>query len=283
MAEPLSDTVVRAPAAPLAPYVEQYVGYRLLGFPAGLHRGVPSRHLTFIVSIGDPIDVVAQTDPSQSPSSYRCVVGGLQASHALISHRGDQEGVEVELTPEGCRALLGLPAAALWNTSVELDEVAARLGGELWERLQATTDWASRFAVCDQTLLGLLDRSTAAPLAPELRRSWQLLTDSCGAVGVRDLAAEVGWSRQHLRRRFSEEFGLAPKLAGRVIRFDHARHTLQRVGQAVTIAEVAAATGYYDQAHLHREFTEFAGCGPTELLAGDLPSVQDEATRLRAR
>ena len=283
MAEPLSETVLRTPAAPLVPYVEQYVGYRLLGFPPGLHRGVPSRHLTFIVSIGDPIDVAAQTDPSQSPSAYRCVIGGLQASHALIAHRGDQEGVGIELTPEGCRALFGLPAAALWNTSLELDEVAARVGDELWERLQLAPDWATRFAACDRVLLGLLERSTATPLAPELRRSWHLLAGSHGTLGVRDLATEVGWSRQHLRRRFAEEFGLAPKLAGRVIRFDRARHALQRAGDGVTIAEVAATTGYYDQAHLHREFAQFAGCGPTELLAGDLPSVQDEDHLARGR
>jgi AraC-like DNA-binding protein len=281
--EPLSETVLQRPAAPVAPYVEQYVGYRLLGFPPGLHRGVPSRHLTFIVSIGDPIDVVAQTDPSQSPARYRCVIGGLQASHALISHRGDQEGIGIELTPEGCRALFGLPAAALWNTSLELDDVTSRLGDELWERLQVASDWPARFAECDRVLLRLLDRSTTVPLAAELRRSWQLLSASHGAMGVRDLAAEVGWSRQHLRRRFTEEFGLAPKLAGRVIRFDHARHTLQRAGSGATIADVAATTGYYDQAHLHREFAQFAGCGPTELLAGDLPSVQDEDHLARGR
>lgn len=273
MAETVSESVLRPPPAPLAPYVEQYVGYRLLGFPPGLHRGVPSRHLTFIVSIGDPIDVVAQTDRTQSPARYRCVLGGLQASHALIAHDGDQEGVGIELTPAGCRALFGMPAAALWNTSLELGEV----GDELWERIQTAPDWASRFAACDEVLLALLDRSAASPMAPELRRSWQLLAGSRGTLGVRDLAGEVGWSRQHLRRRFTEEFGLAPKLAGRVIRFDHARHALQRAAEQVTIAEVAATVGYYDQAHLHREFTEFAGCGPTELLAGDLPSVQDEA------
>lgn len=283
MAEPVSESVLRAPPEPLAPYVEQYVGYRLLGFPPGLHRGVPSRHLTFIVSIGDPIDVAAQTDPSQAPARYRCALGGLQASHALIAHRGDQEGVGIELTPEGCRVLFGLPAAALWDTTLELDEVATRVGDELWERLQSAPDWASRFATCDGVLLRLLDRTSAPPMAPELRRSWDLLARSHGSLGVRDLAAEVGWSRQHLRRRFSEEFGLAPKLAGRVIRFDHARHELQRSADTRTIAEVAAAVGYYDQAHLHREFSEFAGCGPTELLAGDLPSVQDDVDGPGAR
>lgn len=69
------------------------MGYREVGRPGGLHRGLPSQHLTFIVSIGKPIDVVAQTDPAQAPARYDVVVGGLQASSALIAHDGDQEGV----------------------------------------------------------------------------------------------------------------------------------------------------------------------------------------------
>jgi AraC-like DNA-binding protein len=283
MADPVSEMVRQAPAAPLAPYVEQYVGYRLLGFPPGVHRGLPSRHLTFMVSIGDPIDVVAQTDPKQPPERYRCVLGGLQASPALIAHPGDQEGVAVELTPEGCRVLFGMPAAALWNTSVEIDVVAARIGDELSARVRAAPQWQGRFAACDQVLLRLLARSTTPPLSPELRHSWELLARSGGGIGVRELAEEIGWSRQHLRRRFATEFGLAPKLAGRVVRFDLARHALQGAGGGLTIAEIAAQVGYYDQAHLHREFAELAGCTPTQLLAGDVPSVQDEVGAAGAR
>jgi AraC-like DNA-binding protein len=33
------------------------------------------------------------------------------------------------------------------------------------------------------------------------------------------------------------------------------------------LATVATDTGYYDQAHLAREFTELAGCAPSRWLA----------------
>lgn len=275
MVTPTSETVVAYPSAALTRYVDQYLGYRMVGFPPGLHRGVPSRHLTFIVSIGAPIDVVEQTDPSQPAASYRCAFGGLQASPAWISHSGDQEGVSIDLTPLGCRTLFGIPAAAVWNTTVELDDVARRFGDELWERLQGTQGWAERFAVCNEVLERLAARHERVVVPDDLSRAWHLLDASNGAIPVGGLAAEMGWSRQHLRRRFADEFGLSPKLAGRVIRFDRARLAMQAASSTTSIATIAAEHGYYDQAHLAREFAELAHCSPTEFLAGDVPSVQD--------
>jgi AraC-like DNA-binding protein len=269
--ETRSEWVTRRPAPSLARYVERYIGYRLLGFPAGLHRGLPSRHMTMIVSVGNDIEVIAQTDPSQAPDRYRCVIGGLQASHALIAHDGDQEGVAVELTPLGCRALLGLPAAELWNTSLELGDLVGAPGTELWERLQADQGWGERFRSCDE-VLGRLLRDDS--LEPALGRSWRLLVASQGTIPVAQLADTIGWTRQHLARRFAGEFGLAPKLAARVVRFERARRLLQT--PFTTMAEVASSCGYFDQAHMTRDFVELAGISPGRLL-NDLPSVQDDA------
>lgn len=273
--EPQSDWVTALPSPPLRPLIDHYVGYRMIGFDAGVHRGLPSRHLTFIVSIGPVIDVVAQTDPRQAPASYGCVLGGLQAGPALISHTGHQEGVAVELTPLGCRTLFRLPSRELWNTSVECADVVGAAGRELWERLQGTTGWQQRFAMCDEVLnrLAALDSRTA--VVPELRRAWTALVRSGGTAPIGDLAADVGWSRQHLAKRFGGEFGLAPKLAARIVRFERARRMLQSTPSFVTIAQVAASCGYYDQAHLDRDFAELAGCAPTTWLAEELPSFQD--------
>jgi transcriptional regulator GlxA family with amidase domain len=100
---------------------------------------------------------------------------------------------------------------------------------------------------------------------------------SGGQIAIGQLARDTGWSRQHLGHRFRKEFGLGPKLAARVVRFERARRLLQSVPPFVSIAQVAAVCGYYDHAHLDRDFLELAGCTPTELLAEDLPSFQDEA------
>lgn len=263
------------PAPPLRPYIERYVGYRMTGFPPGVHRGLPSRQLTFIASVGPSIDVISQTDPAQDPASYRCVVGGLQARPAMIGYGSHQEGVAVELSPIGARVLFGMPPRELWNASLECADVVGERGWELWERLQEVGTWHARFAVCDAVLQRWADPE-ARLAAAELSHAWRRLVTSHGATAVGELAVEVGWSRQHLTRRFGDEFGLGPKLAARVIRFERARRMLQAAPSFLTIGQVAATCGYFDQAHLDRDFVELAGCSPSQWLAEELPSLQDD-------
>jgi AraC-like DNA-binding protein len=270
---PSSEWVAARPAPAVRAFVDGYVGYRLAGFPPGLHRGLPSRHLTFIASIGAPIDVVVQTNPRQAPDTYRCTLGGLQETHALIDDPGAQEGIAIELTPLGSRVLFGMPARELWDTSLELADVVGGVGDELWERLQLADGWTERFAACDDVLTRLAVHN---PVAAELEVCWDLLAASHGTVPVATLAAETGYSRQHLTRRFRDEFGLSPKRAGRVMRFERARQLLATPG--VTVGQVAARCGYADQSHLTRDVAAFAGCTPSELLLDHVPFVQDEVT-----
>jgi AraC-like DNA-binding protein len=280
-------SVSRRPAPPLAGLVDGYHGYRMAGFAPGVHRGAPARHMTFIVAIGPEIDVVAQTNPADPPRRYRAVLSGLQASPALIAHDGYQEGVAIELRPLASRALFGLPARVLWDTSLELDEVVGAIGRELAERLDATDDWSARFDACDDVLLRLLTarvragagvraggdgrarRGVAAEPDPALAAAWHALERTGGSVSIAAVADEVGWSRQHLRTRFVDELGLTPKVAGRVMRFERARREL--LSGPTPLADVAALSGFYDQAHLTREFVELVGATPGQLRAEELP------------
>ena len=109
-----------------------------------------------------------------------------------------------------------------------------------------------------------------------LHRAWRTLVGTGGTAPIAGLADRIGWSRQHLSRRFTAEFGTGPKTAARIIRFERARRMLAGTPPSVSVAQVAAVCGYFDQSHLNRDFLELAGCSPTAWLAEEVPSVQDE-------
>jgi AraC-like DNA-binding protein len=278
VSETQAESVAAPPSAVLRPLVDGYRGYRLQGAP-GTHRGLPSRHLTFIVSLGDPVEIARMPGREQAPGAFGAFVGGLHASTALIRHDGFQHGVSVALTPLGARALLGVPAGVLAATVVPLADLLGPAAAELVDRLAGAPGWPERFAVLDQVLGRALVDGAAPPL--QVTWAWRRLVATAGGVGVGALAGDVGMSRRHLGELFRREVGLPPKVAARVLRFERARRLLERADRP-PLAEVALASGYYDQAHLTRDWRELAGCPPTRWMAEELPSVQDAAPE-RAR
>ncbi|MER7753207.1 helix-turn-helix domain-containing protein [Kitasatospora sp. NPDC097643] len=261
------DEAVRVrPATALRPYVAWYAGYRQRGIAPAVHRGLPSPYLTFILTLDEPLVIAGHPDPAQSPGAYRTLLGGLHTSPALITHEGRQSGVQIAVHPLAARALFGLPAGELAGIDVPAEQVLGPFGPRLQEQLRAARDWSERFALLDGALLRAARPSGAVP--PEVGWAWRALRRSGGALPVAALARETGWSARHLQERFRRETGLTPKAAARVIRFDRARRLLAGPTPP-RLAELAAGCGYFDQAHLAREFRALAGAAPSTWLAAE--------------
>ncbi|WP_313887841.1 helix-turn-helix domain-containing protein [Lentzea alba] len=249
--------VVGLPHPRLRPFVTRYSGYRMRTEP-GVHRGLPSRSLTLVVTMDGTVDL--------PDGRFATLCGGLHDEAVIITHDGFQHGVQCDLTPLGMRAFFGMPAGELSGTTVGLDALDAP-AAELRERLQDATTWIDRFARLDEVLSRLVRPVT---LQAEVAWAWQRI--AAGAP-VGEIAAEVGWSRQHLSARFAAEYGLTPKVMARVMRFERANRML-RGERRPTFTEVAAACGYTDQAHFNRDWRALCGATPGEWIAAELPFVQ---------
>jgi AraC-like DNA-binding protein len=226
-----------------------------------------------VVGVGSPIDIATMPDPRQAPESFDALVGGLHTAPATIRYGTRIRCIRVELTPLGARSVLGVPAGALAERVTSLRDVLGRDGGELVERLHGLASWPARFGVLDEILARRLADQPAVPV--ELAWAWRMLLAGGGAVRIADLAAHVGWGRRHLGERFRAELGLTPKAAARVLRFERALGLVEG-SRARGLADVAAACGYVDQAHLTREWRSLAGLPPAAWLAAEeLPNVQD--------
>jgi AraC-like DNA-binding protein len=262
------------PAAALRPFVAAAHGYRVPANPTGLHRGLPSPHLTLVVELLAPLRL---SGPDGELAAH-AVVGGLDTRPAMIDASVPQEGVQYALTPWGARAFFGVPAGELRGQALDLAVVLGPAAADLVEQLQQATSWTERFERVDQALqqrLGLIPRR-AMVLPPEVIEAWRLLLGSGGRARVGLVAQEVGWGRRHLSERFRLATGLTPKEAARVARFQAVRGALLSPGR-LPLADVAAVCGYADQQHLAREWRALAGCSISTWLREELPFVQDAA------
>src|ERR671934_2734678 len=136
-------------------------------------------------------------------------------------------------------------------------------------RLRATPSWGERFDLVEAFLVRCL--ADSMPPSPGVEWSWQRLRLTGGRASIGALAAELGWSHRRLIARFREQIGLAPKTAARVLRFDRAVAALRATAEQ-GLAEIAFDCGYFDQAHLNRDFRELAGATPTAFLGSQLDS-----------
>jgi AraC-like DNA-binding protein len=266
----------RVAAPGLRPYVAAVVGYAYAGEPPELHRGLPSQHLTLVICLDEPLGVAFPGGPVEK---FHALAGGLHDTAVRIGQSPNRSGIQLALTPLGSRVLLGVPSAELSRIVVDLGDLLGPEARRLPDRLASAPDWRRRFDLVESFLAAAVERhsraANAGPL-PEVGWAWRRLRETAGAVGVQDLAGEVGWSRRHLTERFRREYGLAPKVAARVLRFERAVAAVAAASRP-RLADVAARCGYADQAHLTREWQAIAGCTPGQWIAEELPYVQDLA------
>ncbi|MET9272709.1 helix-turn-helix domain-containing protein [Kribbella sp. NPDC003557] len=259
----------------LRPYAGDVIGYAYEADPPDLHRGLPSRYLTVIVTLDEPLGVAR---PGGPVAKYDALVGGLHSTAVHVGQTPSRAGVQLNLTPSAARVLLGLPPGELASGVLGLDEVLGRRARELTGQLRDAATWSARFGLVESWLLRQLGERRAGAVRPELGWAWRRLCESSGGLGVQELASEVGWSRRHLTERFRSEFGLPPKVASRVLRFELVTATLRRRPHT-RLAELSATAGYADQAHLTREFRAIAGCSPRQWMTEELPALPTDFDR----
>jgi AraC-like DNA-binding protein len=256
---------------PLRPFVASRIDFDMAGWSPGRHRGLPDATLTLVVSIGTPLTI---RRAGHADLKAPATIAGLRTSPVDIIHDGTQRGVQLELTPRGARALLGLPAAVLAQNAWPLEDVIGRRAHELADRLAGAQDPAARVKVIDDVLGGWAV-DVGYPAAVDA--FWRRLTDSAGCRSVATIASEIGLSRRHLGQLVRTELGLPPKVAARLLRFAEARRCL-RSGQARSLAEAAVMCGYFDQAHLTHDWNQFGGSTPGTWISEELPFLQDQGS-----
>lgn len=255
---------LRPPHPALAGLVRGVQGFEERAAAPVMRRELPSGEAVLILDLGAGWEVAGE----HAPTHLGSFAGGLSDRPAFAGHDGHAVCMQVDLTPIGVRALLGVPAGELTGRVVELDDVLGADARRLVERLHAAATWAERFALLDAALLA---RASAAPPArPDVAYAERRLRETAGRLPIEALARELRCSRRHLARRFASDVGLAPKAFARVQRFRRAAALLRDPG-GPPLGEIAFACGYADQAHFAREVRELAGVTPTALRAAVLP------------
>jgi len=242
--------------------------------PVSPERILPDGCIELILNLRSPFRDVTATGQDQL-QPLRFVVGQMTRP-MLIAPSGAVELIGIRFHPGGTRCLLDVPAHELTNRVVELAAVSSRLERDLVSILENDSDVVAKISALE---LLLIQRAISC------RREFLLIDLAAEIVGrggrmsIDDLAATAGVSGRQLERRFRTEVGISPKLFCRILRFQEVFRAIDRDYQKW--AEVAVDCGYYDQAHLIRDFQQFAAQTPAVLLAESTPLTEAFSRRHR--
>ncbi len=236
------------------------VTYRELAPPAELKRLAEGFWITEALhNVSHSVPPDGCVDIVYSPEMGLRAVGAMTVAQSFAMHGGTRT-VGVRFRPGMARQILRLPLVNLSDSSVLLEQLWGRRGRELSDQLAGADSAAESLAVMRQAV----DRSDAE--ANSVQRAIGYMASVQGRVNLDHLACEANLSSRQFRRRCLEESGLTPKRLSRILRLRHAEMLARREPHP-NWAEIAAEAGYFDQAHLIRDFREFLRQTPVSVLS----------------
>jgi AraC-like DNA-binding protein len=175
-----------------------------------------------------------------------------------IVQRGAVRTTGVRFRLGGLGPLVRSPLRAITGACVPPEEVFGDEAHALEDALRTSTDLDEGARLLDAFFRRRLEME---PAYESFERALRELEESGGNATVEQISAAAAASSRTVERLFARYLGIAPKVLGRVLRFQGALKALMR-DPGVPLAAVAAAAGYFDQAHFVKDFRRMSGGVP---------------------
>ena len=97
----------------------------------------------------------------------------------------------------------------------------------------------------------------------QIIRAVDLISHAKGHLSLAGLASDVCLCQRHFERKFKSVVGVSPKMFAKINKFKHTIRRLQNQPHK-DLLTIAVECGYYDHAHLIKDFKTFSGDAPTD-------------------
>jgi AraC-like DNA-binding protein len=249
------------PSPRLAPFVRRV--WTLRGPPAAdpgvisAEPIVPDGCVELIFHLGDPFVQVAGDVQTLQP---RAMIVGQATAPTVVGPTGAVDVVGVRFHPWSAAAVLRVSAVELRDRVLPMDD-ALSTAGDMLNRLYDRPAGGGARQHIEHMLERLLAKHTPPdPAAAALVRHFS----NQPIPSIRAAASSFGRTSRWVQRTFAETVGLTPKMLVRIVRVQRVLR-MARDNPAATWSSMAMHAGYYDQAHLIRDFHQLVGTSPTEL------------------
>ena len=195
---------------------------------------------------------------------------GQITEYKEISCQGAAQLVIIVFHPHGLNCLLNVPASELNDKVIPLADLFDGVGQALQSAIAAAEKTSVKLDHIEVFFRKMVN--DCRPVGDTLvTTALNLIQRNRGVLTIQQLTDIIGCHSRQLERRFNIAIGLSPKHYCNIVRTLGFVKTLQRAAPKPNLTRSAYDSGYYDQAHLIREFRKITGLTPSQYFKHSEP------------
>ncbi|MFF2017112.1 helix-turn-helix domain-containing protein [Paenibacillus sp. NPDC058177] len=196
----------------------------------------------------------------EHPSANIC--GSIFKGRQGVFVRSDCEYFVICFMPGYAEFFLKYPIGEFSEMEIPIQEVFPH-AAELLERVAEQTSFAGRIRAFEAFYLNHFRDGLEVPLL--VKYLTEKIITLRGALNVKELAQDTGYSSRYMLKTFEKFVGVSPKLLGRIVRFQNVIYSLEHKHCDETLDRIFEM-GYFDQNHFIKEFKEFSFVTPKKYI-----------------
>jgi AraC-like DNA-binding protein len=221
------------------------------------HRIVPTGLTELMVFSGK----LPSASYSRKNISHGSILSGQQKEFYDLSIPGAVSLFSIVFEPHGLMRFFDVSPAELCDRNVPLRLLINNASVELEAKLNEAVSFTDKVMKAEKILTHWLQKNKVSNDFERIKYCTKLIKKNRALVSIDLLASKTFLSRRQFERIFAEHIGITPKQFLRTIRFQNALFR-KSIYPKETLTALAYECGYYDQAHMNRDFRELAGMSP---------------------
>lgn len=184
---------------------------------------------------------------------------GTMTTYSDVVYEKKISMIGIRFRPCAIAAYTKIPINEFTNSQVDARLIKSLFDDFICDKLIELTSETAQIAYIDSYLSQKLDRLYSVDR--QIIRVANYIRGTNGVIPINELLNDVCWSQRQFERQFKNLTGVTPKMFSAITRFRNAKRYL-KLNPDKSLFSIALDCGYYDHAHLFRDFKRFGDMSP---------------------
>jgi AraC-like DNA-binding protein len=256
------------PRFPLSNFI-QHIVHVQGSLPIPYLKELPDGGVNLVIELNDRTTNTIFPE-ERSPKKLevkRAWISGLQKQAIVYKNNTDSTIISVRFTTGGFFCLTRIPVTAIDHVGIAAEDVLGNSFRRLYEQIINAPSIPLMFTAIENYFL---QYSPEASVEYDVVQFVEKNIDK----PIDWLIHKCGYSQKHVIHLLKKHTGFSPKYLQRLHRFQRVVKEVQSHQEKVDWFSVVQRYGYYDQAHLIKDFSHFSGISPSDYVLSQ-HSIQD--------